>query len=92
MKCNLLEHKQVDGIADTSRIGLTSHAKRTLLADYDIRNTEAGTFAVCFSAFWRSRTNSCPDIMQMGFSSNCSIVTNLVIKPNSFLWSASCTS
>lgn len=41
MKCNLLEHKQVDGIADTSRIGLTSHAKRTLLADYDIRNTEA---------------------------------------------------
>ena len=41
MEGNLLEHKQVDGIADTSRIGLTSHAKRTLLADYDIRNTEA---------------------------------------------------
>ena len=59
-----------------------------------IRNvlSAEGTFAVCFSAFWRSRTNSCPDIMQMGFSSNCSIVTNFVIKPNSFLWFASCTS
>lgn len=41
MEGKLLEHKQVDGIADTSRIGLTSHAKRTLLADYDIRNAEA---------------------------------------------------
>ena len=40
MKSNLLEHKQVDGLADTSRIGLTDHAKRTLLNEYEIRDTE----------------------------------------------------
>ncbi|MBR5638522.1 MAG: ATP-binding protein [Muribaculaceae bacterium] len=40
MKANLIEHKTEDGLANTSRIGLTDHAKQTLLSEFKIANRE----------------------------------------------------
>ena len=40
MKRNLIEHRSVDGIADTNSYCLTAHAKRTLLAEMKLSGTE----------------------------------------------------
>ena len=40
MKANLVEHKTEDGLANTSRVGLTDHAKQTLLSEFKISNRE----------------------------------------------------
>ena len=40
MQRNLIEHRSVDGIADTNSYCLTAHAKRTLLAEMKLTGTE----------------------------------------------------
>ncbi len=40
MKANLIEHKTEDGLANTSRLGITDHAKQTLLSEFKIANRE----------------------------------------------------
>ena len=40
MQRNLIEHRSVDGIADTNSYCLTAHAKRTLLAEMKLSGTE----------------------------------------------------
>ncbi|MBR5119270.1 MAG: ATP-binding protein [Muribaculaceae bacterium] len=40
MKANLIEHKTEDGLANTSRVGITDHAKQTLLSEFKIANRE----------------------------------------------------
>ena len=40
MKRGLIEHRSVDGIADTNSYCLTAHAKRTLLAEMKLSGTE----------------------------------------------------
>ena len=40
MKSNLIEHCVEDGLANTSRVGITDHAKQTLLSEFKITNRE----------------------------------------------------
>ena len=40
MKSNLIEHCAEDGLANTSRVGITDHAKQTLLSEFKITNRE----------------------------------------------------
>lgn len=40
MRYNLIEHRSVDGIADTNSYCLTAHAKRTLLAEMKLSSAE----------------------------------------------------
>ena len=40
MKANLIEHKTEDGLSNTSRVGITDHAKQTLLSEFKIANRE----------------------------------------------------
>lgn len=40
MKSNIIEHCVEDGLANTSRVGLTDHAKQTLLSEFKITNRE----------------------------------------------------
>ena len=40
MKNNLVEHKVVDGLADSSRMGITDHTKSLLFAEFKMNNCE----------------------------------------------------